>query len=221
MTDGIASMIGEIKNAHVEVDLDADPEDDFDIVNATTNETFDPAIHVSDKEGNPVLTKTGKFRFKPGRKSGQSRTSGINIPQTDAADEDEEKIRLAAQTAAAIYINTGVVTFGPEWLPDRAANEQEGLSEAFYQYLKAKGITDIPPGLALAIALSGYAAKRMYMPQTQTKMQRFILWVKLKLGRAKLHATRNDFGANRVRENDAGETDGKASGWFRRARSRS
>lgn len=214
MTDGIADMIGEIKTARVEVDIDADPED-FEIVNSSTEETFDPSYHVSDKDGNPVLTKTGKFRKKPGRNSaGKSGTGGLNYPEPPAPDN----VGLAAETAAAIYINSGVVIFGPEWLPD-GHGEKEGLVDAFRAYLDAKGIDDIPPGLALSIAMMGYAAKRLYMPETQTRLSRIILWVKLKAGMVKYNASRNDTRSDRMRENDTGENHGEKRGWFRRARS--
>lgn len=217
MTDGIAGLIGEVKNARIEVDIDADPEGDADdIINASTGEKFDHAIHLSDAAGNPVLTKTGKFRKRAGRPSGgNERPSGINFPEAPP----QNNARLAAETAAAIYINTGVVIFGSEWLPNAANMEREQLVEAFNAYFEANGIVDIPPGVALVIACLGYAAPRLYMPKTQTKLQQFILWVKIKIGRAKLNAARADTGTNGLRENNASKANGEAVGWFRRTRS--
>ena len=43
---------------------------------ATANVIFDPAIHATDAEGNPVMRKDGTFALKRGRKAGSTVTPG-------------------------------------------------------------------------------------------------------------------------------------------------
>ena len=221
---GISSIADEIKSAHIEDDLtsmsgpDDAPEFDDYITNAH-GEKFDPNIHKADDDGNPITTKAGKFRLKPGRKSGSSghAQSRINSPYADRESYSEKpEISPAAQTAAAMYIHSGVMLFGHEWLPDPAIKEQEALAKAFHDYLETKNIEDIPPSLALFIACFGYAAPRLQKPQTQSRLETLILWVKIKLGRIKLNASRNDIRSNRMRENDTSEANGEKRGkWWR------
>ena len=44
------------------------------ITTATENVIFDPAIHASDSDGNPVMRKDGTFAMKRGRKPGTPNT---------------------------------------------------------------------------------------------------------------------------------------------------
>src|SRR3989304_2676798 len=187
-------------------------------------ENFNPAIHAANANGDPILTLKGRFRKRVGRKPINARPA-LNIPGSTTQNYDDypeaapqpPSNSAAAQAAAEIYIQTGVAIFGHEWLPDEGARERDNLVSAFNVYLGAKGITDIPPGVALFIAMFGYAAPRLYLPKTQTKIQRFTLWCRLKIGALKLkrspvqpneeksNGTRNDFRPNGVRENDTGE----------------
>ena len=43
---------------------------------STTDTIFDPAIHATDADGNPVMRKDGTFALKRGRKAGSTVTSG-------------------------------------------------------------------------------------------------------------------------------------------------
>lgn len=44
---------------------------------ATNTNTFDPAIHAADENGNPVLRKDGTYALKRGRKAGS--TNGVTV----------------------------------------------------------------------------------------------------------------------------------------------
>ena len=44
---------------------------------ATANVIFDPAIHATDNEGNPVMRKDGTFALKRGRKAGSTVTPAL------------------------------------------------------------------------------------------------------------------------------------------------
>ena len=229
--NGIDTLISGINTARIEPSHltgtssgPDDPGDDY-ITNAH-GERFDKAIHRADKEGNPLMTKGGRFRLKPGRKTGVDYSNAgpkLNNPfQSDeeGADETHPKVdaqlTFAANTAAEIYIQSGVLIFGGEWLPDPARMEREQLVMAFEQYFLAKGVVDIPPGVALAIALLGYAAPRFYLPQTQSRVQIAWIWLRSKFARKKDDATRAYFRSNGMRENDAGAANGAVrTSWWR------
>lgn len=87
-----------------------------------------------------------------------------------AADQFE----AAGAAATAALIALGCTAFGEEWTPRRG--EAETLQGAFAAYFKAKGVADIPPGLALTIAVLGYAGPRFTQPKTLTRLQQFKLW---------------------------------------------
>ena len=50
----------------------------------TANVIFDPAIHATDAEGNPVMRKDGTFALKRGRKAGSTVTPGAGSFDVDA-----------------------------------------------------------------------------------------------------------------------------------------
>ena len=222
MTDetGIGDFIGGINQAHIEPgneDWQANSEPEDYITNAH-GERFDPAIHRADANGDPIMTEKGRFRRKPGRKQGV-KYGAINEPERPdpEAEEQQNRLTLAAETAASMYISTGVMIFGTEWLPDASKMEREQLVSAFEGYFRAKDITDIPPGIALALACFGYAAPRLYMQETQSRIARFSMWCKLKFGWIKFNASRPDIRPDRMRENNASKANGQSRGWFRRS----
>lgn len=210
---GIADFVQGINTAYVEPTDDVSEASDDggdDYITNRHGERFDPSIHVTNEDGSPKLTKHGRFRHRPGRKSGSSSTD-------NDAPERDPNLTLAAETAATLYIQSGVLLFGHEWLPNPEKMEREQLVAAFEAYFEAKGVIDIPPGVALAIALFGYAAPRLYMPETQTRLQRATMWLKLKLGWMKYNAPRIDSRADRLRKDDASKNDGEKRGWWRRS----
>lgn len=55
---------------------------------ATENVIFDPAIHATDADGNPVMRKDGTFALKRGRKAGSTVTTarkGFDVTAVSAA----------------------------------------------------------------------------------------------------------------------------------------
>ena len=74
----------------------------------------------------------------------------------------------------------GIVAGGAEWQPrvdnSIGLNEAETMTKAWRDYYAAKGIRDIPPGVALTIALAAYTLPRAMMPQTQSRLQRLKNW---------------------------------------------
>lgn len=185
---------------------------------------FDPEQHVTNDSGEPVLTKTGKLRMRPGRKAGQkseSSSKGHIGGQANTKNEngmtaqEVAHARATGTAAASALITAGVVLGGDEWQPrvdsKEGVNEHESLSFAFGDYFEAKGVTDIPPGVALTIAIVGYAAPRFVMPKTQSRVTRFKLWAATKWNNRKAKKVEKKDGAQSntgndgKRENDASE----------------
>lgn len=198
--------------------------------------------------GEPLLTKTGKFRKRaegrapsksPARKTvapspGKSRlnlaldqSGGDDFQNDQAAAFDapiesgpqiDGEVMLAAETCAEMYIQTGVALFGGEWLPEGDKTDREALVSGFYRYLHHKGIKDIPPGIALCMAMFGYAAPRFHKPKTSAKIAAYWTLIKSRFSRITNRAPRHDIRSNGVRQNAAGETHSEAGSrtWFGR-----
>lgn len=178
-------------------------------------EPFNADLHEVDAEGRPVINKKDGFlKMKPGRpKNPESQArpqAGKGASPSSQVVEDSEVLtqrRYAADISSAMYIKIGMMIFGDEWTPrkDEKIDEQKELSNYFEKYFEVKGVNDIPPGAALALGLFGYAAVRLHLPQTRSRLQiivdglkvrAFKLWNYLKQIRSKKNVTyphtRND-----------------------------
>ena len=169
---------------------------------------FDPEIHVTDENGEPKLTMKGKLRMRPGRKSkvaGADKAAiGGALPTREGMTHQQKmQARMTGDAAASALITLGVVVGGDEWNPitdaETGIDEKANLSHAFGDYFEAKEMTDIPPGVALTIAISAYVIPRFTMPKTKTRVQRFKEWIATKIAQRKMRKnsgpqsdTRND-----------------------------
>jgi hypothetical protein len=83
--------------------------------------------------------------------------------------------------AASMTFTIGTIIGGDEWRPitDKSTGEDEKqmLSTAYGDYFEHVGIEDIPPGAALAMALISYASRRVTMPKTQSRYNKFTGWI--------------------------------------------
>lgn len=74
---------------------------------------------------------------------------------------------LAFRTTALVTVSslTGALTMvaGPAWKASK--DEHDGMVEAWTAYFKARGISDVPPEILLAMAMSGYVFKRITLEQ--------------------------------------------------------
>lgn len=156
--------------------------------------SFDPSIHVTDEDGNPKTTTTGKLRKRPGRKAGGSTIQGRpashvglgasthqNSGQVNTDQMAIEKRRATGQHAAKMLTGVAQMVGGEEWkpmkIPDQGIDEQKHLNEAFADYFEAKEMDDMPPGMVLSVVVLSYAAPRFAMPQTKTRMQKAKEWI--------------------------------------------
>ena len=165
-----STIAAEAENATSELNFDdTTPRDSMGRV-------FDPAIHSVDADGNPRLTRGGNLRVKRG--SG-NRTSYIGQPAPTRQDALQAGTAIAGSIFGCCHM-----AFGDEWAPrvDPAtgANERAAMAVAWGQYLEARGMTDIPPEILVAMVCATYALPRLVMPQTQTRMQRIGGWLKVR-----------------------------------------
>jgi hypothetical protein len=80
-----------------------------------------------------------------------------------------------------VFFASGEGIFGPDWAPEQ--NEPEEIAGAFAAYFEAQQMTDLPPGWALAIALGGYALKRVNKPTVKERAFSAWVWIKGKFRR--------------------------------------
>ena len=155
----------------------------------TNGAGFDPAVHVTDSNGDPVTTSSGKLRKRPGRKAGGDaprQASHIGTPGTTGTSTQNSgqdvsfKRRATGVHAARMLTSVSVMIGGEEWKPIKNAqygvDEQEGLNEAFADYFEAKEMEDIPPGMVLAMVMLSYAGPRFAMPKTQSRVGKLKDW---------------------------------------------
>ena len=162
-------------------------------------DSFDPAIHKTDSDGNPILTQRGKLSMKAGVKKGGNVSRGttgknqsfVGGPKPPSQEElDKIKCRATGAAAANTIITLGVVVGGDEWQPikneEYGIDEKANLENAFADYFEATGQTDLPPNLALTVACAAYALPRFTMPKTKARTSKVMTWFKKKWADRKL-----------------------------------
>jgi len=196
--------------------------------------TFDPAIHQVKKDGSPVLSRKGNCVRKrgtgrvsstgvvtprrgsagPASTSKQSVVGGASVGSRSTSDQPQQAAVIAARTAgvaaANALIGLGVGLGGEEWSPRTekkdGLDERDMLENAFGDYFVAKGMEDIPPGIALVIGIGCYAIPRFTMPKTQSRLSKLkgklaSWWVRRRDKKRNLKNSKN--------ENNAKNTDKK------------
>ena len=164
---------------------------------------FDPRVH---KEP-PEKKKDGTWKKKTGSAAHRRNIEDDGLQDfTEVNDTDplevEEEIRVEQQltteklyTCAAVstsmLIMVGKMFGGEEWAPIQGEqqlgdtvikrDEVADLNQAFYEYYKARGITEIDPAWGLGLAILGYAAPRFTQPATQSRWQQIKNWFFIKV----------------------------------------
>ncbi|MDH4379166.1 MAG: hypothetical protein QE263_04600 [Vampirovibrionales bacterium] len=152
---------------------------------------FSPAIHETNPDGSPNLTRNGNLRLKaiktPGAERLQAHAIGAKPPEVQIAEKEQAVAKLEAEKKAiaaaeslqqtkncafmAVMSFTGVAQgiFGDEWKPGES--EMDMLTQSTTDYFHAQGITDITPGWALVLGIGAYALPRLTMPKTKAKIE--------------------------------------------------
>lgn len=144
--------------------------------------SFDPSIHKVNKAGEPTTSTKGKLIKKAGRKKAtttkgaQSSFVGGDAQQPTQDQIHKLQARATGTVAANMVMQLGIAFGGDEWNP--RVDEQTGLNEksmlegAFADYFETTGKTDLPPAMALTVAIGAYALPRFTMPKTQSRVQK-------------------------------------------------
>lgn len=130
-----------------------------------SGETFNPDIHISDDAGNPLLTKTGKYRKKRGWKK------FVNPEQPEAVTPEPQNSKMLATFSTVTYLQAGTAAFGSDFGVDRGG-EHDNLRLAFEAYFDSVGMVDVPPGIALCMALSVHAYTHTRTPTAKQRIGR-------------------------------------------------
>jgi hypothetical protein len=160
---------------------------------------WNPEIHAtSATTGKGVRTAKGAWRKRKGIKGSASYIND-GAPKTDTKEPDqaevarataEQQSRMAGAMVAQtmIYISIGIG--GDEFAPKdiripggNVYNEKDMLSQVWGDYFAAKGVVDIPPGIALLGGLSMYYLPRLREPKVRERGGKFVRWIKEKSSR--------------------------------------
>lgn len=143
---------------------------------------FDPLKHTGSK------LKNGAWRERKKSTVAAPRKKKDAAPQPSAADlkkaENEAQCRGAGVVAAGTMFMLCRGIMGEEWQP--TADEVAMQNEAWGNYFVAKGVSDVPPGMALALGIGAYVAPRLTKPKTQEKLGRAKTWIALRFARWKI-----------------------------------
>lgn len=182
MTEALALSMPETVEADENFELDGyepvEPETPKTAENAQTDksgETFDPELHRSDADGNPVLTQKGNFAKKPGRGGSRvGKSSKQKSAEEAAKPPSPDELAKTACKAQGLQMMTltymgGVMAFGPDGRPDfekAVPGEGQQIAEAWEQffyaeYLRTGEIPSPPPWAAIAVATLTYAGTRL------------------------------------------------------------
>lgn len=150
-------------------------------------ERWDATKHSANK------AKTSKGLWKKRRGSQSSVARSDKSTQLAAADQAAQRAAIEARArgagiaAANSIFLIGTALGGEEWTPrNEPLNEKAMMEQAWGDYFIAKGVTDFPPGVALLMCLTMYAAPRFTMPKTQQRARGLKAWVALRIAKRKL-----------------------------------
>lgn len=85
--------------------------------------------------------------------------------------------RPVASLATGLFIAVPQMFLGADWAPEDAASEKI-IADAFYNYFRAKGISEMSPELALGIALGSHAVSRINKPTVKGRIAQGVEWIK-------------------------------------------
>ena len=172
-------------------------------------QNFNPDIHVTDDNGNPVRTRNGKLRKKPGRKKNDDSVDSISgQSQTGKKPPHQLSNKEAGKIATAMIVTPAIMFLGEEVTPNQT--EYNAMSNAWGTYFEENGISDMPAWVLVATTtLSWIGPKMVSKPVPRNKAKLFLQnsWLNIKylFGKTKNAFTnRRDDGK---RKNDTRQAD--------------
>lgn len=155
---------------------------------------FNSEIHATTDTGQPKYTRGGKLRKKRG--ASEEATSEIEI-EPELSNTSSGLYDEMGNVMAVTVTSSCTMLFGGDWKPEQA--EVDAMTQAWSKYFEATGVTQFPPWLMLSMVHVGYAGKRLTMPETKSKLGR---WIQRWRQRRNARTYR---GYDEQRENHAGE----------------
>lgn len=115
---------------------------------------------------------------EPEKPRGRGRPPGSKTRKPDFADI-APPVDFTAMAGLLVDMSTGTAAtlLGPEWHP-RGPEEKKLVQEAVANYLRAKDVKDIPPGMMLTLVIMAYSAPRISQPSTKAKLAYGWSWFK-------------------------------------------
>jgi hypothetical protein len=171
---------------------------------------WNPALYKADAQGKPRKDSAGRWIAQNiGRAPGSKRAAPASQPAQAAAPAPapgvvQDNAQAAAwpaeepkpaapagpdryDLAADVYCRAfysmadGAFQGRGEWAPDDEA-EHVSLRTAAAAWMRARGVEEPPPGVALALAVAAYGAKRIQRPNTATRWRLLVAWGKARFG---------------------------------------
>jgi hypothetical protein len=178
--NGLAPNAAPQANADAIAFEEADDVGDFSAATDAHGTVFDPDVHATDAEGRPKLTRKRTFALKRGRK-GRADEAPVETAVTPENLTERVQAWNTGAGFASLLEAVGVAVGGGEFAYARdektGTDERAAMTHAFARFCEAKNINDIPPGIALTIAVVGYVAPRFAKPAVQSRFGGFKEWV--------------------------------------------
>lgn len=121
---------------------------------------FDPEIHETDENGNPKKNYRGLLKMRRGAKKKKPQpepgASFVNAEKAPGAEPGESQPAISESYAAAFTVvemtdGAAIAFIAPEM--GASDPEKKFLTDCWAKYLDSKGVSDIPPGVALCMGL--------------------------------------------------------------------
>jgi hypothetical protein len=144
---------------------DSKPSESTTVTNEPNDSVFNPDIHSTDGNGNPVRKKNGQYARKRGRRAGFKGNASTEVkanPSTEVktgAVVDLAKCESLATVATVSLTGALSAILGKDWEADH--KESVLMRDALRDYMIATGYTEPPPEVMLIIAFGGYALPRV------------------------------------------------------------
>jgi len=145
--------------------------------------SFSPQLHETDESGKPKLTKAGKLRKLRGQgaKKMKSKIADIKAEQEKTKNESQRKSVSLVATNATQQLGIFLGGDDARFITD-PYDEKASIFEAYDNYFEAQGVSDIPPNLALVLAVGGYGFRVMTTKPARAKTKSIFYGIKAKFG---------------------------------------
>jgi len=166
------------------------------------NNPASPETHQANPDGSPKLSKKDRAMLKPGlgKSSGPSivgappsKSSTQFSGQPEQQDEGDPR-GAAMVTVDSIEMVGMLISPQFQYIKSKEHNidERERGYEAWEKYYRAKGVQDIPPGVAITIWSLAYIMPRLRAPEVTNKWAKVKEWVAIKILKRRINKEPKD-----------------------------